>query len=66
MINDYFKFNIQSGILPGKAMIEEARKRYKILENRKWLVRLYELKSIISSKPRSNIKNTCYLFHLLL
>ena len=47
-------------------MIEEARKRYKILENRKWLVRLYELKSIISSKPRSNIKNTSYLFHLLL
>ena len=47
VINEYFIFNIQSGILPVKAMLAEARKRYKILENRKWFW-LYELKSIIS------------------
>ena len=46
VINEYFKFNIQSGTLPGKAIKEEARKRYKILETRNWL--LISVKAIIS------------------
>ena len=50
VINDYFKFDIQSGILPGKAMIQEARKRYKILENRKLLVIRAKVNNIIKAK----------------
>ena len=48
--NDYFKFHIQSGILTGKAMIEEARKRYKILEYRKWLVIRAKVNNIMKAK----------------
>ena len=48
VINEYFKFNIQS-ILPEKTMIEEARKRYKILENRKWLVIKAKVNNIIKA-----------------
>ena len=50
VINEHFKFNIQSGILPGKAMIEEARKRYKILKNRKWLVIRAKVNNIIKAR----------------
>ena len=49
-IEENFKLNIQSGILPGKAMIEEARKRYKILENRKWLVIRAKVNNIIKAR----------------